>query len=48
MCVHQRRENTAYVNDFGACLGQRAGDPIHFGQRYESLIRLMNAIAHLC
>lgn len=49
LCVyqHQGRHNTARVNGFSAGLGQRVEDPIHFGQRYESLIRLMNAIAHL-
>lgn len=41
-------KNTAYVNDMGACPGQQVQDLIHFGQCYESKMRLMKAIALLC
>lgn len=46
--VSSSGKKTARVKDSSAYLGQRVEDPIQFGQRYESLIRLMNAIAHLC
>lgn len=48
VCRYHWRENSTNVNDFSAHLGQLAKDPIHFSQSYEFLIRLMNAIPHLC
>lgn len=45
--LHQRRGKNVSVNDFRVSVGQHVVDPIHFGHRYESYVRLMHAMAYL-